>query len=306
MGTDKNIIKSGFVAIAGRPNSGKSTFLNSIADMKMSIVSDKPQTTRDNIMYIHNDSMSQIIFTDTPGVHSSKDKLGEKMNARALRAVIESDIVLLIIDARHPEITQTEISFCDTAKDNDKPVILLINKTDIIEKEKLLPIIKMYSEKFTLNEIIPVSALKNIGLDSVIKILRELLPEGPRYYPEETITDQTEKSLASEIIREKVIRFTSEEIPHGIAVEINRFEEITDENERKLVKIKADIFCEKESHKKMIIGKGGQMVKRIGTAARMDMERMLHNKVYLELFVKVKKDWRNDEQALFSFGYRDK
>ncbi|MHB8961763.1 MAG: GTPase Era [Saccharofermentanales bacterium] len=306
---------SGYASIVGRPNVGKSTLLNNFASMRLAIVSPKPQTTRHNIKYIHDDETSQIVFTDTPGMHTPRTRLGERMMEQAVQALKDADVVLLIIDATNPKVTDTERNCCEVCAKFKKPVILLINKCDLVEKEKLLPIIARYSELHAFAEIIPISAIKKDGIDRVLDTIKSRLPEGPRYYPEDTLTDQTEREISSELIREQILRYTSEELPHGTAVEIEKFKEIIDgedeedgdaAGERSLVKISAIIFCEKDSHKKMLIGKQGEMIKRIGIGARKGIEELLQCKVHLELFVKVRKDWRNDTNVLSELGYSSK
>lgn len=292
MEDSSKLIRSGYVAIAGRPNVGKSTLLNAIAEMKISIVSEKAQTTKSNTMYVHNDDVSQIIFNDTPGLHKPRNKAGEKMIHEANNAILNSDLILLMIDVTYPKITEIERNCCELAAKFEKPIILIINKVDLIKKESILPVIANYSNLYPFNEIIPISVIKNSGVDELLVNIRKLLPEGPRYYPEEVITDQTEREMAEEIIREKILQFTSEEIPHKTTVEIEKFEELNSDKEpkeRSLIKILATVYCEKESHKKMIIGKNGHLMKTIGTASRIDMEKLFHSKVYLKLFVKIRK-----------------
>ena len=325
MNQESPALVSGYAAIVGRPNVGKSTLLNNLAKMRLAIVSPKPQTTRNNIQYTHDDAMSQIIFTDTPGMHTPRTALGERMMDQAVRALKESDVVVLIIDATNPRITETERNCCDVAARFSKPILLLINKSDLVSKERLLPIIAMYAALHPFTEIIPISAARKDGIDLVLEAIRKRLPAGPRYFPEDALTDQTERDICSELIREQILKYTSEEIPHGTAVEIDAFHEdygdapagMTEkesgdapagmtEGERTLVRISAVIYCEKESHKKMLIGRQGEMIKRIGTGARRNMEELLQCKVHLELFVKVRKDWRNDHAILAELGYSSK
>ncbi len=297
----ENPFRSGFVVIAGKPNAGKSTLLNSIADMKIAIVSEKPQTTRRNIMYIHNDDMSQIIFKDTPGLHVARNKLNEKMMEAANSAISDADLILLIVDSLRPEISEMELNICSNAGSVGVPVFLIINKVDLIRKENLLHFIDRSRNLYPFNEIFPISAKTGLGLPELMDSIRTTLPEGPKFFPEDTLTDQTERDIAGEYIRESVLQLTSDEIPHGTAVEIQSFEELTSgedtrttNNERSLVRIKAVIYCERDSHKKILIGRNGQTIKRIGTTSRIKIERMLDCKVFLDIFVKVRKDWRND------------
>lgn len=308
---NKQPFKSGFVAITGKPNAGKSTLLNNLAKMKLAIVSEKAQTTRHNIMYIHDVDNAQIIFRDTPGLHSPKNRLNEKMMEAARKAVGDSDLILLMIDATRPELNLTEIEFCRLAGLNNIPVYLVINKVDKVRKENLLPVIHNFNNIYPFDEIFPISAKAGTGITELLDSIVSKLPEGPRYYPEDHLTDQTERELTSEYIRESILRFTSDELPHGTAVEIESFTEDFEEPKepdsekiRKMIRIKAVIFCERESHKKMLIGKNGETVKRIGTAARTKLEELLQCKIYLELFVKAKKDWRNDPLTLNDLGYK--
>jgi len=308
MNTENKEFKSGFVAIAGRPNSGKSTLLNKLSGMRLAIVSSKPQTTRHNIKLILNDENSQIIFTDTPGIHLPKNKLGKRMQESVSLALKDSDIILLMIDATKPDITQIETGCCEFAKENGKKIILLINKIDLIAKEYVLPLITKYSNSFEFDSIIPVSVKKSDGLDLLKNEIIRFLPFGPKYYPDDVFTDQTERLISSELIREQILKFTSQEIPHGTAVEIDKFEDGENDNDdgKEIVVINASIYCEKDSHKKMLIGKNGEMIKRIGTNARREIENLIEKKVFLDLHVKVRKDWRNNYTILKTLGFDKK
>jgi len=308
MNIDIKEFKSGFVAIAGRPNSGKSTLLNTLSGMRLAIVSPKPQTTRHNIRLILNDENYQIIFTDTPGIHLPKNKLGKRMQESVTLALKDADIILLMIDATKPDITQIETGCCDFAKENSKKIVLLINKIDLISKEYVLPLITKYSQSFEFDSIVPISVKKSDGLDLLKKEIVRLLPIGPKYYPDDVFTDQTERLISSELIREQILKFTSQEIPHGTAVEIDKFEDgdMENENGKEIVVINASIYCEKDSHKKMLIGKNGEMIKRIGTNARREIENLIQKKVFLDLHVKVRKDWRNNYTILKNLGFDKK
>jgi len=298
----------GYVSILGRPNVGKSTLLNYITGMKVAIVSHKPQTTRTNIRSIYNSDDSQIIFVDTPGVHKPSNKLGEIMVGNSMNSAKNADAVLLIADSRFDKPGNTERKLIESCVENRKKMVLAINKSDSLSKEKLLPIIKSYSELAEFEAIVPISAKTGDNVDELIKTLENLLPEGPRLFDSEFMTNQTEREISAELIREQLLHFINQEIPHGTAVEIDSFEEKYPENakdsyDREMVVIKASIICEKDSHKAIIIGKNGQMIKRIGTSSRISIERLLGCKVYLELFVKVREDWKNNDIFLKSFGF---
>jgi GTP-binding protein Era len=290
--------KSGFVSIIGLPNVGKSTLLNAIAGQKIAIVSDKPQTTRNKILAIFNDSNHQIVFTDTPGIHRPHNKLGELMVKTAQETINDVDIVLFMIDATK-KISQTEREIAESIRKSGNACILAINKADAVKKEELLPVIADYSNLNDFDAIVPISAKTGDGVDILLCEMKKLIPEGPKYYDdEEIITDQQEKGIAEEIIREKILWFLDKEVPHGIAVQIEKMSELD-----RITKIYASIYCEKASHKGIIIGKKGEMLKKIGKSARGDIEKMLDKKVYLELWVKVRNDWRNSEKAIRSFGF---
>lgn len=293
-----NNFRSGYVSLTGRPNVGKSTLLNTILGEKIAIVTAKPQTTRNRIIGIKTVPGAQIIFTDTPGIHKPKHKLGEAMVKGALESVREADVVLFMVEPQEPGPGDRHI--LEILKGLQKPVFLLINKIDRVKKPQLLPLIDSYSGLFRFREIVPVSALTGDGVTVLLKRIIEFLPEGPPYYPEDLLTDQQERDLVSEIIREKIMEQTEEEIPYSVAVEV------TDWSQREdgLVALRANIYVEREGQKGIIIGKGGLRLKDIGTAARLGIEGLLGRRVFLELWVKIKRDWRSNELSLKDLGYR--
>ena len=293
---DKNF-KSGFAAIIGMPNVGKSTLLNSIVGQKIAIISDKPQTTRGKILAIYNDEESQIIFTDTPGIHKPKSKLGEVMVKAARDSMEDNDIIIMVIDAA-AGLHQTEREIAESIKNTGLKSILVINKVDAVQKDKLLPIIADCSALNEFDAIVPLSAKSGDGVNLLIGELKSLIEEGPQYYYDDMVTDQPEKQIAAEIVREKLLWLLDKEVPHGIAIEIEKMQE-----KEKITSINAVIYCEKDSHKGIIIGKNGEMLKKIGALARADIEKMLDKQVYLELWVRVKKDWRNNNYLLKNFGF---
>lgn len=301
--------KSGFVAIVGRPNAGKSTLLNQLSGEYLAITSHKAQTTRTNIRCIIDTDKAQCIFIDTPGLHSPKHKLGSFMMDGALGAIKDSDVVLFIMDASKRFLTRHELELAKQAEAAGRPVLLAINKIDLIDKPELLPLIQRIAKEVNFKAIVPISALKGDGSTLLLDEIIKCLPEGPRFYSQDDYTDQTERQLAAELIREKILRFTNQEIPHGTGVIITSFDEdflegAGDEYARSLVKIQADILCERETHKIILIGKSGSMLKRIGSSARISIEQMLGCKVFLELFVKVRPDWRNRPSILSELGYQ--
>lgn len=291
--------KSGFIAIIGRPNVGKSTLLNSFVGEKISIISRKPQTTRNVIRGVKNLDDAQIIFIDTPGLHKHKGLLNEFMVREALKAIKDVDGVIFLVEPSTLPREDEQFIIANLKK-LSSPVILVVNKIDTVGKTKLLPVIDAYAKVFPFKAIIPISALKQEGLDELLSTVREVLPEGPKYFPEDTITDQPERFIAAEIIREKVFRLTEEEVPYSTAVVVEEFKEREKKN---LVYINASVIVERDSQKAIIIGKAGAMLKKIGSEARADIESLLGVKVYLELFVKVKKEWTRDARALKEFGY---
>lgn len=296
MKRNKNF-KSGFVAIIGQPNVGKSTLLNGLVGEKIAIISNKPQTTRNRILAILNEPDIQIVFTDTPGIHKPRTKLGEYMVKVAKDSVGEMDALLFVVDATKP-ISQLERDIAKNLNAMRTPVILVINKVDAVRKDALLPLIADYSSLHHFEAIVPVSALKNDGLDSLKNEILQYIPKGPAFYPDDMVTDQPEKQIAAEIIREKLLWLLDKEIPHGIAIEILRMKD-----KESVVEIQATIYCEKTSHKGIVIGKNGAVLKKVGSMARTDIEKMLDKKVFLELWVKVKSDWRNSSSLMKNFGY---
>lgn len=297
----ENNFKSGYVSVVGRPNVGKSTLLNAIIGEKISAISSKPQTTRQNITFIHTDDDSQIIFLDTPGIQRPKNKLGEFMLTESKESIDEADVITYIVETSK-KIGKAERSIIDILKEyqGKLPIILLINKVDTIKKDELLEIISMYADEGIFNEIIPISAMKNDGVDIYIETLKKYLKPGPMYYPEDMITDKNERFIVAEIIREKGLRYLNEEVPHGLAISIEKFKKREDKN---IYDIEANIYVERDSHKGILIGKGGSMLKRIGTEAREDAERLLDAKVNLQIWVKVEKNWRERDNLVKRFGY---
>lgn len=299
MEINTNTFKSGFAAIVGMPNVGKSTLLNTIAGQKIAIISDKPQTTRNKILAIHTTETEQIIFTDTPGIHKPKNRLGEYMVHAANESMLDMDVILFVVDATLP-IHDMERAIAQDIKKSGAPCILVINKVDKIRKDALLPLIADYSNLHSFEAIVPISAQTGDGVDALMNEIRTYLVEGPKFYDEDMVTDQPEKQISAEIIREKMLWLLDKEVPHGIAIEIEKMRE-----KKNITEIYASIYCEKGSHKGIIIGKNGDMLKKIGTLAREDIEKMLDKKVYLELWVKVKPDWRNNNHLIKNFGYDD-
>lgn len=295
----KQKFKSGFVTIIGRPNVGKSTLMNHLIGQKIAITSNKAQTTRNRIQTVYTCEQGQIIFLDTPGINQAKNKLGEYMLSAVDTALSEMDVVLWLVEPT-TYIGRGEQAIIERLKKVHTPVLLIINKIDTVEKEAVEQAVKTYQEAYAFDAIIPVSALRNRNTEEVLHKILKYLPEGPQYYDEDTITDQPERQIMAEIIREKALRCLEHEIPHGIAVVIERMKDRPDGN---IVDIDATIICERDSHKGIIIGKQGAMLKKIGTQARVDMEKLLDTKVNLKLWVKVKKDWRDSEYLLKNFGY---
>lgn len=297
----ENNFKSGYVSVVGRPNVGKSTLLNAIIGEKISAISSKPQTTRQNITFIHTDEDSQIIFLDTPGIQRPKNKLGEFMLTESKESIDEADVITYIVDTSK-KIGKAERSIIDILKEYEGklPIILLINKVDTIKKDELLEIISMYANEGIFNEIIPISAMKNDGVDIYIETLKKYLKPGPMYYPDDMITDKNERFIVAEIIREKGLRYLNEEVPHGLAISIEKFKKREGKN---IYDIEANIYVERDSHKGILIGKGGSMLKRIGSEAREDAERLLDAKVNLQIWVKVEKNWRERDNLVKRFGY---
>lgn len=293
----KDHYKSGFVSIIGVPNVGKSTLLNQIAGQKIAIISDKPQTTRNKILAIHTTDTEQIVFTDTPGIHKPHNRLGEYMVRVAKESMTDTDVLLFVVDATK-KIQETERSIAEGLHALGIPCILVINKVDAVRKETLLPLIADYSSLYPFEEIVPISAKTGDGTDILLDKIKEYLEEGPQFYYEDMVTDQPEKQIAAEIIREKLLWLLDKEVPHGIAIEVSKMQELSE-----ITNIYVTIYCEKASHKGIIIGKGGEMLKKIGSLARGDIEKMLDKKVYLELWVRVKPDWRNNNYLMKNFGF---
>ncbi|MBI6871727.1 GTPase Era [Clostridium aciditolerans] len=293
------MFKSGFVTIIGRPNVGKSTLLNTIMGEKLSIVSCKPQTTRNNIQTILTEEDFQVVFVDTPGIHKPKHKLGEYMVKIAQDSIKEVDLILFLTNPEK-EVGKGDLYILEQLKDCNVPVFLVLNKIDENPAEKVAETLKNYSDVFDFKEIIPISALNGKNVDKLKKLMVEYIPEGPKYYPEDMITDQQERFIVAETIREKALRLLSQEVPHGIAVDVMTMKK----DEKGIYHIEATILCEKDSHKGIIIGKNGSMLKKISTYARQDIEKFLGSKVYLELWVKVKKEWRDSMNILKELGYK--
>lgn len=293
--------KSGFISIIGRPNVGKSTFLNRVVGQKIAIMSDKPQTTRNKVQGVLTGDSSQMIFIDTPGIHKPKHKLGDFMMKVAKNTLKEVDAILFMVNATEP-IGAGDNMIIDMLKDNKTPVFLVINKIDEIHPDEILSIIDSYKEKYDFAEIVPISALQGNNVDRLLQTLEKYLPEGPQYYPADQVTDHPERFIISELIREKVLHVTREEIPHSIAVVIDQ---IRKEESKELINVSATIIVERDSQKGIVIGKRGALLKDIGTKARHDIEMLLGSKVFLELWVKVQKDWRNKSNQLRDYGFRD-
>ena len=299
----KDNFKSGFVTIIGRPNVGKSTLMNHLIGQKIAITSNKPQTTRNRIQTVYTDmERGQIVFLDTPGIHQAKNKLGEYMVNVAEHTLSEVDVILWLVEPS-TFIGAGEQHIIKQLKKTKTPVILIINKVDTVEREKILEYIDAYRKVFDFAEIVPASALREQNLDTVVDVIFKYLPYGPMFYDEETVTDQPERAIVAEIIREKALHALDDEIPHGIAVYIDRMKERRGQN---IIDIDATIVCERDSHKGIIIGKGGSMLKKIGSNARYEMERLLDTQVNLKLWVKVRKDWRDSELMMKNFGYDKK
>lgn len=293
------MFKSGFVTIIGRPNVGKSTLLNNIMGEKLSIVSSKPQTTRNNIQTILTKENYQMVFVDTPGIHKPRHKLGEYMVKMAQDTFKEVDEILFLTTP-DVEMGKGDSYILEALKNANIPVILVVNKIDENTDDRIAQTIKNYAESFNFAEVVPISAIKGKNVDTLLKVMENYLPEGPKYYPDDMITDQQERFIVAETIREKALRLLSQEVPHGIAVEIITMKK----DEKNIYNIDATLLCEKDSHKGIIIGKGGEMLKKISTYSRQDLEKLLGTKVYLKLWVKVKKEWRDNSSMLRELGYK--
>lgn len=294
--------KSGYVGIVGRPNVGKSTILNKLVGQKIAIISPKPQTTRNKILGIMHGDGFQAVFLDTPGFHKPKTKLGETMVKSVNETIGDVELLMLVVEPTE-EVTPAEEAIIE--KLGDVPCILVINKTDTVKKDELLKVIMKYSSLYDFCDIVPLSARTRENMDELVSVIKDHLPEGPAYYPEDMVTDQQEKEIVAELIREKMLKILRDEIPHGTAVEIVKMK-YSETDKGDMFNISANIFCEKNSHKGIIIGKGGKTLKEIGTAARIDCEKMLDAKVFLELWVKVKEDWRNSNNLMKELGIIEK
>ena len=295
----KNDFKSGFVTLIGRPNVGKSTLMNYLIGQKIAITSNKPQTTRNRIQTVLTTDEGQIVFVDTPGIHKAKNKLGEYMVNVAEKTLNEVDVVLWLVEPT-TFIGAGEQHIAKQLQRVKTPVILVINKVDSVRREEILPAIAAYKDIYDFADIVPVSARSGDNTDELLRVIMKYLPYGPQFYDEDTVTDQPERQIVAELIREKALHSLQDEIPHGIAVAIDRMK-----MQNKVMHIDATIICERDSHKGIIIGKQGSMLKKIGSTARYEIERMLDCKVNLKLWVKVKKDWRDSEFLMKNFGYRE-
>ena len=295
------MFKSGFIAIAGRPNVGKSTLLNAILGEKVAITSSKPQTTRNRITGIRNFEDGQFIFLDTPGIHRAKTPLNRFMVKAATSTFGEVDLILFLIEADRGYDADDGL-IIESLREARVPVFLVINKIDLVAKPKLLPLIDRFRGLHDFREIIPVSAATGDGVDRLLELIREVLPEGPKFFPDDMFTDNSERFIAAEIVREKILLLTQREIPYATAVTVDSFKE---DEEKNLIRIAATITVEKDSQKGILIGKGGRMLKEIGTQARLEMEKFFAAKIFLELFVRVRKDWTKDAKWLKEFGYGD-
>ena len=297
-----DIKKSGMIAIVGRPNVGKSTLTNALVGEKVAIVTNKPQTTRNRICAVVNKNDCQYVFLDTPGLHKARTRLGDYMVKVVRESVADVDAVLLLVEPID-HIGAPEAELIQRIKSLNVPAVLVINKIDTVEKEKLLSVMQVYGAAHDFAAILPISAKNGEGVDELLELLSQFLPEGPQFFPEDMITDQPERAIVAEIIREKALHALDDEIPHGIAVYIDRMKGRKGQN---IIDIDATIVCERDSHKGIIIGKQGSMLKRIGTDARREIEEFLQAKVNLKLWVKVKKDWRDSDFLLKNFGYKEK
>lgn len=295
-----NTFKSGFVAVVGRPNVGKSTLINALIGDKIVIVSDKAQTTRNRIICVYTDEEKQIVFMDTPGIHKPKHKMGEFMVDAAIESLKEIEAVLFVV-AGNEKRGPGDNFILEQLKKVKVPVFLVINKIDTLEREEILKTIVTYQEAYHFAGIIPISAKEKDNLDEVLKVLTDVLPEGPQYFPEDMITDQPERLIIADIVREKILLKTRDEVPHAIAVDVDEMKTRDDG----MTYVRATIYCERDSQKGIIIGKRGAMLREIGGEARADIERLLATKVYLDLWVKVKKDWRNKSGMLSELGYKE-
>lgn len=298
--SENESFKSGFATLIGRPNVGKSTLMNCLIGQKIAITSNKPQTTRNRIQTVYTSEEGQIVFLDTPGIHKAKNKLGNYMVNVAEKTISEVDVILWLVEPTN-FIGAGERHIIEQLQKTKTPVILVVNKIDTVKKEQLFSYIDTYRQQYDFAEIVPVSALKADNTDELIKCIMKYMPYGPAFYDEDTVTDQPMRQIVAELIREKALRLLSEEIPHGVAVSIESLK-----YRKKLVDIEATIICERDSHKGIIIGKNGAMLKKIGSLARPEIEDLLERQVNLQLWVKVKKDWRDSDFLLKNFGYHEK
>ena len=297
----KNDFKSGFVTLIGRPNVGKSTLMNYLIGQKIAITSNKPQTTRNRIQTVLTTDEGQIVFVDTPGIHKPKTKLNETMVETSFTSLTDSDIVLFLIEATSEDIGRGDRIILDKIKESKRKTILIINKIDLVKKEELLNLIELYRKEYNFEAIIPISALQEKYKETILDEIEKNLKEGPAYYDIEEYTDQTLRQLAEETIREKILRFLQDEVPHGVYVEVQKMQERTNKNGEDIYDIEANIYCIRESHKGIIIGKNGEMLKRIGRAARIDMEQNFGLKVNLKTWVKVKENWIDNPSIVDKF-----
>lgn len=295
-----NITKSGMITLCGRPNVGKSTLTNALVGEKIAIVSNKPQTTRNRILAVLNRDDCQYVFMDTPGLHKPRSRLGDYMVDVVKKSVADVDAVLLLVEPI-PNIGAPEQELIDRIRELNLPAFLIINKIDTVPKEDLLAVMQVYSAAHEFQAILPMSAKRGEGVEELLKMLAHFLPEGPQLFPEDMVTDQPERQVCAEIVREKLLLFLDKEIPHGTAIEVTKFSE----RENGIIDLHVTIFCERDSHKGIIIGKQGTMLKKISTRAREDVERFMGTKVYLETWVKVKENWRDNVNLIRNFGYRD-
>ena len=295
--------KSGFVSIIGRTNVGKSTLINSLVGEKVAIMTNKTQTTRTAIRAIVNRKNSQIIFIDTPGIHKPKTKLGETMIETAFGTISEVDVILFMIEATSKEIGRGDSKILEKLKETNKKVILIINKIDLVSKEQIAKLIDIYSKAYNFEAVIPISAIKNKEVEIILDEIEKLLKPGPAYYDIEEYTDQTERQLVEEIIREKALKLLDDEVPHGLYVEVEKMKLSRTKNDEKIYNIEATIYCLRDSHKGIIIGKNGSMLKRIGTYAREDLEKNLGIKINLKTWVKVRKDWQDEDVIVKRFKF---
>lgn len=296
------MFKSGFVSIVGRPNVGKSTLMNNVVGEKIAIMSNKPQTTRNTIQAVYTDEESQVVFLDTPGIHKPKNKLGEIMVKAATDAFNNVDLILFVVDDSR-KIGPGDRRIIEDLRGSKTPIVLVINKIDqIADKDELFDLIKMYDDEKIFKEIVPISALKGKNVNTLIDVIKGDLEEGPKYFPDYMVTDQPERVLIAELIREKVLHYVDDEVPHGVAVEIERMKK---RQNKDIIDISAVIYCERDSHKGIIIGKGGRKLKGIGKSARQDIELLLGSQINLQLWVKVKENWRNLQNYINNFGLND-